>query len=109
MGRTGYTISPGLVEKFPKFGGYSAFLPPTTGERRGIPPPLSPVCVIVYPLDLRRQVIREHTLQAVLISILYGLFIVPAFEFQHIQHALQVFDLGLHRFFCCSNSALRWG
>ena len=52
--------------------------------------------VVINRLDIRRQMVRQHGVHAVLAAVAHGLLIVSAFEADHVKRFLQARDLRLH-------------
>ena len=57
------------------------------------------VAVIIQSLNISGKFIRKHGVNFVFVAVLHGLFVIPAFEFQHIQGFFQLLHFFFHSFF----------
>ena len=50
------------------------------------------VAVIIQSLNISGKFIREHGVNFVFVAVLHGLFVIPAFEFQHGERLFHALD-----------------
>ena len=56
------------------------------------------MCIVIRVPNFFRKLVWNHSFYPVLAAILHGLLVVPAFEFQHIQHLVHVSNLRFNSF-----------